>query len=261
MASARLLFAVDDMMTRIKKQHDLVAIALLLCANVLGLPDSALASTYRTSNGGTVVVLREDTNQPASLGGFYFTFIAGREWMGSITDVTRSAGAGHTFYIGTFQDQAIGPGPAKSCKGTIRISRQNPVLSDRVKAQATWQINGGAGCPSVGHTSVLTLVEPLPRPDRHGDFTAANANTFRSETSGDGTWPAWRMVSGDGQLNCRSTPNGPIQKIYTSSDRILAETRGINAITIANGSPWLLTLDSCYVRANSRYLQPISIPI
>jgi hypothetical protein len=227
----------------------------------MGFSDRTLASTYRSSRGGTVVVLNEETDsQLASPGGYYFTVSTGREWMGSITLTSVSAGAGHTFYIGTFQDQTIGPGQPMTCAGNIRISRQNPGINDRVTAQATWQINGGRGCPSVGQTSVLSLAESLPRPDRNGNFTAANANTWRSQTSGDGTWPAWRMASVDGQLNCRNSPNGPIKKIYTTSDRILPELRGINAITMSNGSPWMLTRDRCYVRANSRYLQPISVP-
>lgn len=97
-----------------------------------------------------------------------------------------------------------------------------------------------------------------PRPNRQGDFTAANANTYLSETNGLVTWLHWRVVSQDGELNCRATPNGTIRRVYrTNRDRITAETRGANAIVLSNGSPWMLTRDRCYVRANSRYIQPI----
>ncbi len=97
----------------------------------------------------------------------------------------------------------------------------------------------------------------LPRPNRQGDFTAANANTHMSETNGLVTWLNWRVVSQDGELNCRATPNGAIRRVYRTGSRLTAETRGANAIVLSNGSPWMLTRDRCYVRANSRYIQPI----
>lgn len=98
----------------------------------------------------------------------------------------------------------------------------------------------------------------LPRPNGRGDFTPRNANTYQSETNGMVTWPYWRVVSSDGELNCRTSPNGKITKVYLSQrDRLQAETRGANAIIFSNGAPWMLTRDRCYVRANSRYIQPI----
>jgi len=98
----------------------------------------------------------------------------------------------------------------------------------------------------------------LPRPNSRGDFTPRNANTYQSETNGMVTWPTWRVVSSDGELNCRATPNGRIMKVYLARrDRIQAETRGANAISFSGGAPWMLTRDRCYVRANARYIQPI----
>jgi hypothetical protein len=99
----------------------------------------------------------------------------------------------------------------------------------------------------------------FPQPNRRGDFNARNANTYLSETNGMVTWPTWQIVSSDGELNCRATPNGRVLKVYFANrDRVQAELRGGNAFTTtSNGSPWMLTRDRCYVRANSRYIQPL----
>lgn len=98
----------------------------------------------------------------------------------------------------------------------------------------------------------------LPSANRRGDFTPQNANTFLSETNGMVTWPTWRVVSSDGELNCRQTPNGRIVRVYLNQrDIVRAELRGGNAfVTASNGSPWMLTRDRCYVRANSQYIRP-----
>lgn len=99
----------------------------------------------------------------------------------------------------------------------------------------------------------------LPRPNHRGDFTSKNANTYLSETNGRVTWPTWRVVSSDGELNCRETPNGRVSRVYFNHrDRVRAELRGGNAFVITtNGSPWMLTRDRCYVRANSQYIRPV----
>ncbi|MFN6340096.1 MAG: hypothetical protein ACK41W_15410 [Cyanobacteriota bacterium] len=241
-----------------------LTLAALLAASLVGLFGRAQASTYRSANSNTVLVLAEGRGSPTNPRGFYFTTIAGREWKGLVAINQVSAGAGSVVLVGTFRDVAIGPGPALSCEGNIRIRRTNLGInppSSPITANAVWDITGGRGCPSVGQIAMVSLVEPLPRPDRLGNFNAANSNTFRSETSGDGTWPAWRVVSADGQLNCRATPNGAIKKVYKAKQRVEPELRGVNAFVLSNGSPWLLTTNACYVRANALYLEPISIPL
>ena len=235
--------------------------AISLTASIGLLSDFAFASTYRTSNGKTTIVLNESANPPtATRSGFYFTESAGRQWMGQVNITSVDAGAGHIYYTGTFQDRTVGAGNPLTCTGNIRISRQSPGVASRVGAQATWQITGGTGCPSVGQTFDLTLQEPLPQPDRQGDFTAANSNTWMSETNGTVTWQAWRVVSPDGQLNCRTAPNGSIKQVYSANTQIQPDTRGGNAFTMSSGSSWMLTRNGCYVRANSRYIQPASVP-
>lgn len=243
-----------------KRHWKFFGVSLLLSAGVLGVSShAAIASTYRSTSGNTVLVLQETSPLSERNWGYYFTKSAGRSWMGNITITGKDAGAGHTFYTGTFKDQMMGPGSI-NCTGTIRIRRQNPGVSDRVTANATWQITGGNGCSQIGQTVNLNLVETLPRPDRKGDFTAANANTWMSQTNGEVTWLAWRVVSADGELNCRMSPNGQIKQVFKTRDRIEAETRGANAFVISNGAPWMLTRKGCYVRANTQYIQPISIP-
>ena len=232
-----------------------------LTASISLLPSFASASTYRSSNGKTTIVLNESADSSASArSGFYFTETAGRQWMGQINITSVDAGAGHTYYNGTFQDRTMGPGSALTCTGNLRISRQNPGVADRISAQTTWQVTGGSGCPSIGQTFNLVLQEPLPQPDRQGDFNATNSNTWMSETNGEVTWQAWRVVSSDGQLNCRTTPNGSVKQVYTTNSQVQPDTRGGSAFSTQNGSSWMLTRNGCYVRANSRYIRPVSIP-
>lgn len=73
------------------------------------------------------------------------------------------------------------------------------------------------------------------------------------------TWPDWQVVSSDGELNWRQTPNGRILRVYFNNhDRVHAELRSGNAfVSASNGSPWMLTRDRCYVRANVPYIRPV----
>lgn len=231
-----------------------------LTAGLLTLPTAAFASTYVSNTNATRLVLREKTSPPS---GFYFTTAAGRQWMGNIQINQSSGAAGSMYYTGTFRDRTMGPGPQRTCTGTITIRRHMaPGRGDRMAADATWRVTGGSNCGSVGQTIQLNLLEPLPQPTRTGDYNAQNSNTYESETSGAYTWPQWRVVSRDGELNCRATPNGTIQRVYRSGQNtVQAETRGGNAFRPdASGNPWLLTRDRCYVRANASYIRPISVP-
>ena len=66
-------------------------------------------------------------------------------------------------------------------------------------------------------------------------------------------------MSSDGELNCRQTPNGRILRVYFNNrDQVHAELRSGNAfVSASNGSPWMLTRDRCYVRANVPYIRPV----
>ncbi|MEG4861089.1 hypothetical protein QUB75_27420 [Microcoleus sp. K1-B6] len=226
-------------------------VSLIWCA-------AASATTYVNPNGKTTLNLSEKGNNRS---GFYLTKVGNREFLGNI-QITRSQGsAGSYYYNGTFKDSATGPGRKIVCSGDIAIVRRQVGRSSQLGAEVTWKVKGGENCPSIGQTFKVNLVEALPRPNASGDYTSSNANTWSSPTNGFVTWPAWRVTSRDGQLNCRKTANGAIQQVYRADrDTVAAELRGANAITMANGQPWLLTRQGCYVRANSQYVQPVSMP-
>ncbi|MEG4114244.1 MULTISPECIES: hypothetical protein [unclassified Microcoleus] len=219
---------------------------------------AASATTYVNPNGKTTLNLSEKGNNRS---GFYLTKVGNREFLGNIL-ITRSEGAaGSYYYNGTFKDSATGPGRKIVCSGDIAIVRRQVGRSNQLGAEVTWKVKGGENCPSMGQTFKVNLVEALPRPNASGDYTSSNANTWSSQTNGFVTWPAWRVTSRDGQLNCRKTANGAIQQVYRADrDTVSAELRGANAITMANGQPWLLTRQGCYVRANSQYIEPVSLP-
>jgi hypothetical protein len=113
--------------------------------------------------------------------------------------------------------------------------------------------------PTLAMTAAACEMEPLlPRASQSGDFTQRNANIRRINDQRWGTWDRWNVVSRDGELNCRNSPNGQVVKVYkTGKDKVFATRSADNAIRTLNGSPWLLTSDRCYVRANNQYIQPI----
>ena len=219
---------------------------------------AASATTYINPTGKTTLNLSEKGENP---GGFYFTNVGGREYLGNIQITSSEGAAGSYYYNGTFKDSATGPGRKMVCSGDIAIVRRQVGRSNQLGAEVTWKVKGGENCASVGQTFKVNLVEPLPRANASGDYTSSNTNTWLSQTAGSVSWPAWRVSSRDGELNCRQTPNGAIKQVYRANrDTIAAELRGGNAITMANGQPWLLTRQGCYVRANYQYVQPVTLP-
>lgn len=240
-------------------QSKLAAIFLsVLSVGLMVSAAPAIATTYTSSTGKTAVVLNEGRTGNDN---FYFTEVNGRSILGDIT-ITSAQSNGNSYrYEGTFREQTLGPRAGDACTGTITIVRQPIPRSANHSAQVTWRVTGGRPCASIGQTFSLNLTEPLPRPDRNGNYTDRLANTWMSQTSGLATWPKWRVTSSDGELNCRVQPNGPIKTVYRAGrDEISAELRGTNAITMSNGAPWMLTTQGCYVRANSQYIAPIALP-
>ena len=231
---------------------------IAFCAATLwGLCYPAHATTYVNPNGSTSLVLAEKNSQA---GGFYFTTSGGRQFMGTITVTRREGRPGSYYYYGTFSDRTMGPGSPISCTGDMTIVRRAVGRIATLGAEVTWKVKGGENCPSVGKTFKLSLVEPLPRPDSKGDYTPQNADTWMTETSGNGTWPLWRVTSSDGELNCRQTPNGTIKYVYRAQDTVVPELRQVKAIEFSGGSAWMRTNKNCYVRANSSYIAPVSLP-
>lgn len=222
-------------------------------ALMFAFPAAAAAAVYTTPTGQTRFVLDLSRGQPSVE---YITRIQGRNWIGmakvSGVPVPES---GVSRYQGTFQDMQTGPGARLTCTGTIDIINNLPAQSFSV----TWKITGGNSCPSVGQTVRLNLIDAVPRPDARGDFTPAIVNQWNGGTQ-ETTWRAWRVVSSDGSLNCRTTPNGAVKVAYKTgqSIRALIDRSGL-ATTTLNGAPWLKTTDNCFVRANARFIQPTNL--
>uniref|UniRef100_A0ACD5GRU3 Uncharacterized protein n=1 Tax=Desertifilum tharense IPPAS B-1220 TaxID=1781255 RepID=A0ACD5GRU3_9CYAN len=162
--------------------------AIFLSVLSLGLIVSATpasATTYTSSTGKTAVVLNEGRT---GTGSFYFTEINGRSILGDIT-ITSAQSNGNSYrYEGTFHEQTLSPRAGDACTGNITIVRQPVPRSANYSAQVTWRVTGGRPCASVGQTFSLNLTEPLPRPDRNGDYTARLADTWMTQTAGLATW-------------------------------------------------------------------------
>lgn len=113
----------------------------------------------------------------------------------------------------------------------------------------------------------LAQTASVPTPDQDGDFTTAlqpgnRGNVYQTRK--------WLVVDPDPTyLNCRTTPNGPIRSRVAPGAILTAVFSDAgDAIISHNGSYWLrvsgtdpLTVGDpgvCYVRANLRYIAPIS---
>jgi len=114
---------------------------------------------------------------------------------------------------------------------------------------------------------------PIPKPDQNGDY-------FSNETPIQGRVPPnsrlspgslWQVISP--RLNCRrqASASAPIVRQFKSGDILQAEVfRGgsdevLSNAKDANGKPWMWVRaktfrleDACHVRANRRYIKPVS---
>ena len=239
-----------------------------LLATCLGLgfaanPESVSASGY--TNGNTNLSFGEMQNRTNSSGksassyyGFYNTTIAGKDWLGFFTMTSRLADADYTTFSGKFKDQMLGA--EQKCEGNLTIRRTNLEKPNPTVAQVTWQVKSGKSCPSIGTQIKLTLIESIPKPDIQGDFT--KPHTLPWETNGNGMWPQWRVVSSDGILNCRESPNGKIIQTYRTGDKVESVGDLREPVKFSNGVPWFKVRNRsyCYIRANSRYIAPVSMP-
>lgn len=226
---------------------------LAMSALSLAFPAAASAAVYTTTTGQTRFVLDLSGSKPIVE---YVSRIQGKDWIGSATvSGVPVPDSGVSRYRGTFRDFRTGPGAEQFCTGTLDILDNLPGQ----RFSVTWKATGGKSCPVIGQTVTLNLVDALPRPDGRGDFTPAIVNQWNGGTQSS-TWRGWRVVSADGVLNCRATPNGAIRRTYKTGDPITAfRDRSGLAMTTFNGSPWLRTSDNCFVRANSRLIQPTNL--
>jgi hypothetical protein len=223
--------------------------AIALTTTFLGVAaQTAHASNY--SNASTDLNLQERVN---SNRGFYTTTVAGAQWAGSIKITSQQGAAGHYYYKGTFQDSPVGEArvPESSrttCTGDIDLVRTSNGRGPAMTMGVTWKVTGGKKCNTIGKTFKLQLPEALPQADANGDYR--------------NIWSRWRVVAADG-LNCRSQPNGAVVFGYKTGDEIFLDGRLGAEITRSNGASWMATHKPgqfCYVRANSRYIQPVSVP-
>ena len=205
-----------------------LSLAALLAALLVAPWHPAQASTYRSANNSTVLVIDEVRRSSAISRGVYGTRMQGREWSGSIEINQEGVGVGSITYFGTVQDFALGPGPAMRLKpfgtspGERVVLRQGKRYRSRLWNPCRVPIAWATSMPQIPIPSAAKPV--VMAPGLHG-----------------GSCPR-------------------LQKLFMSRQRIEPELRGVNAFVIANGSPWLLTTNRYYVRANARYLEPVSIP-
>lgn len=246
-----------------------VLLSLISLSLVSVFTQPAAASTYISSSKATRLSLYELPGSPpyqraGKPVGEYTTRVQGQVWYGSIAITNHKTDQiGHRSYTGTFKDTSYVSGKELNCQGNIAIFRSRVSRTDPLGMTATWKVTGGNGCPSVGKTYAVSLIEDLPRPDRSGNFTDQNSQGAESNPSQGSTWEKWRVVSADGSLNCRQTPNGAIKKVYQSGT-ILASQLERDGTAFFNradlSSPWLRTRDRCFVRANTQYIRPVSLP-
>ncbi len=121
-------------------------------------------------------------------------------------------------------------------------------------------------------TVAFARTTPINSADRFGDYYSNNAPVRGTAPSGLMPGSLWRVVAQN--LNCRSrpAPSSRIIKVFTQGDVIQAEVgRGGSGRVFINsgdssGKPWMWVRGGqvfknssslkCYVRANSRYINP-----
>lgn len=118
---------------------------------------------------------------------------------------------------------------------------------------------------AIGQPTVAQVAE-VPKPTKQGDFRTAKVMGNRGYYANT----SWLVVD-QTPLNCRVSPNGKVQSTLMPGAVIKAVFTGQNkeAIVLQQGSPWLRVAPkapnmmsgqpgTCYVRANLRYVAPIS---
>lgn len=227
---------------------------LVLSAMTMTLASPAQASLYRSASGSTQLGIIERNVSAEKHTGSYVTVMGGQTWNGSFKAIGEGI-LGSYLYQGEFEDSPAGK-PNVKCTGTIQMSRRPLGRSATMSLETTWNVMGGTQCPSIGKMFKLTLIESLPKANAKGDYTEG--------------WGRWKVTSTDGKLNCRATPNGKILLTFQGTDTITIDGRAGGPFTRLNGDSWMYLayprypatdadFKPCYVRANSQYIQPLSI--
>lgn len=243
-------------------RHRILGLGAIAIGLGLSFAPAASASHYQSTTGKTNLWLNEIiTSTRPERTGRYNTQVQGNPWGGEIKVTQTRFEGGQPIYTGTFKDQPAGENRAGTeCTGTVTLRRSDG--RSGLQMAATWNVTGGKNCPAIGQTIRMTLNEPLPRPDARGDY------------SDKALWQLWRVVSADGELNCREQPttNSKIVRVLKEGkDSIFLDGRLGYTISRKNGDAWMYVpytgapyvehqFKPCYVRANSRFIQPVSGP-
>ncbi len=234
-------------------------LAILVTLTTVGTiaTSPAQASVYRSASGNTELRLSERTEKTV---GSYSTKIGGTTWNGAIEiPSSRETGGypGGYRYKGTFTDSPATK-IAIQCTGDLEMIRKTVGRSTQLSMTMTWTVKGGKNCPTIGKTFTMSLLEALPKADRNGDYNQS--------------WGLWRVSAADGQLNCRANPNGKVVHTFKTGDEIFLDGRlGETISRPNNGSAWMYVpytarpytesnYKPCFVRANSQYITPLSLP-
>ncbi len=234
---------------------------LILSMTFCGMATSQLvASTYTSTHKTTVMGLLEGSDPWSLTRGYYTTRVDGQPIFGLIQLHSVEIKAGLFTWQGTFEDRSYGSDHPTTCSGRIVIKRVPDAELTSPFAMRVTFLPEASSCQYSHQKISLTLREALPIADGYGEYLPSNSNTMLSETNGDVTWMAWRVTSPDGTVNCRTKDTGGVVHVYGNEDVIFADTRGGNALDSEDSKSWLLTRKGCFVRANSFYIAPLSVP-
>ena len=187
-------------------------------------------------------------------------------WTSKLTITRSNSGVGGTrIYGGTFVQEIPLDTGTETCSGDVTLNRTRSGRENlRHATTMTRKFTGGANCGQIGQTDTWHFNEAVPQVGDRADYSDANAYTWLNVNRKASTWLEWQLQSGISQLNCRTTPNGRVSKVFRSGDRITVPSNltlnGGSAFRAVRQSSWLLTDQSCYVRANSRYIRPVAMP-
>jgi hypothetical protein len=264
-----------------------LSLVTLLTASLTFAPSIAHAdvyirtdTNYQNASGTTkLILMKGDSVNSGKWFIDYQTKVNGETWYGSAQSVKVLGNDSNRNISGTFKD-FTGRNPwngtvKRSCTGDFTLSQTAP--NDRYTIKVTWKVTGGKKCDTIGKTFNIDLTESIPIADAKGDFQNQNTATWGGLNSGQNdfhTWDRWQVV--DNELNCRKRPNSDIVRTYGRGDQFesaydgrgtaLAIFGADNTEVIPSamtsdkiqGPPWMLTRHNCYVRSNSKFIQPLS---
>ena len=254
-----------------------------LLAVAAGTQSSAHANSNYANVAGTVKLLLRNSEQERPLPWYmdYQAEIQGKTWSGEVQPQRVLGHDGNRTIYGTFKDM---PGTSVEREANVfctgDFTAMQSFKQQRYWLNVSWHSTGGKNCPTIGKTVNLQLAEALPIADAQGDFFFANSRAWNGLESGQNDfhiWDRWQVVDASGRLNCRARPQGKVVRTYRKGAQLAAryDSRGVASAILGadnsetspslmdpanlKGAPWLLTQHNCFVRANRRYIEPLSI--